>query len=78
MNSVIIYSHAQTFKAYRCGVCGALDSDPITLAKHQEMHGLEREGIKSAWVRTPGPRGPQGHYHKSGKTRKKRGGIHVA
>ncbi len=76
MNS-IIHSHGETFRAYSCTVCKALDTDPEALAKHEAMHEQEPLIIKSIWARTPGPR-PKGQiYHKSDKPRKKRGEIHA-
>ncbi len=68
-----IYSHGQKFKAYSCTVCGALDSDPELLARHEAMHQFYRESVKSQWAKTMNGRGPRGIYHKSGGPRKTRG-----
>lgn len=76
MNS-IIHSHGQTFRAYSCTVCKALDTDPEAIAKHEAMHQFMPAIVQSQWARTLKPKGPRGIYHKSNKPRKKRGGIHA-
>lgn len=39
----VIVCHGQIFTAHSCSICGAKDSNSVTLAAHEQWHGMMRE-----------------------------------